>query len=158
MRVILIISSLILTAQALRSPPRIEGVEAVEPREDPSYYRLPENVVPSEYTITLEPFLANDNFNGNVEIKVEVVEETDTITFHSVEIEINEKSVVNANGEEIPITDDTIEEDRDFRIFHFANKLPVGQYTIKISYVGELNGHNDGFYRSNYTNSNGDLV
>lgn len=158
MRILISITTLILTTQALRSPPRIEGVATIEPREDSSYYRLPENVIPSEYILLLEPFLLNDTFNGNVVIKVDVVEETDTITFHAAEIEFIETVVTDSNGSQIDIESETDEEDRDFRVLYFGRSLPVGEYTISISYAGLLNGHNDGFYRSNYTNSNGDFV
>lgn len=156
--IFLIIATTIFTAQALKSPPRIDGVQATKPREAPAYYRLPENVIPSKYTILLEPLLLEDTFNGNVVIDVDVVEETDTITFHAVEITFVETKVLNSNNEEIEIVEESVEEDRDFRILHFGSKLAVGAYTIKISYVGELNGHNDGFYRSNYTDSNGKIV
>lgn len=130
----------------------------IESKVDPSYYRLPENVIPSNYILLLEPFLLNDTFNGNVIITVDVIEETDTITLHAAEIEFNNTVVTNATGIEIDIQNITSEEDRDFRILHFNGKLPVGEYSIEISYTGLLNGHNDGFYRSNYTNSDGKLM
>lgn len=158
MRTLLIIASFVIATQALRSPPRVEGVKAVEPRASPEYYRLPTNVVPSEYTLLLEPFLQNDTFNGNVIIKVNVEEATDEIILHAVEIEFVETSVFDESGSRISIQNETVEEDRDFRILHFASNLTEGEYTIRIDYVGQLNGHNDGFYRSNYTNSANELV
>lgn len=158
MRTLLVIASLVLSTQALRSPPRVDGVIAKQPRVDPSYYRLPSNVVPSAYTILLEPFLLNDTFRGFEYINVRVLEETDTITFHTAQIEFLETTVVKATGESVDIIDETVEEDRDFRILHFGQNLDVGDYVIFINYVGQLNGHNTGFYRSNYTNSNGEFV
>lgn len=158
MRILVCITTLILATQALRSPPRIDGVVNIEPREDPSYYRLPENVIPSEYILLLEPFLLNDTFKGDVVIKVQVVEETDTITFHAAEIEFLETVVTDSSGSQVTIEREEDQEDRDFRVLYFGSTLPVGEYTISISYNGILNGHNDGFYRSNYTDSNNKLV
>lgn len=158
MRTLFIIASFVLAAQALRSPPRIDGVKAVEPRASSDYYRLPTSVVPSEYTLLLEPFLLNDTFNGYVVINVDVIEETDNITLHAVEIEFTEITVVDASQTAVPITNTTVDEDRDFIILQFGSSLTEGEYTIRIYYVGQLNGHNDGFYRSNYTNSAGVLV
>lgn len=158
MRILLSVTTLILSTQALRSPPRIDGVANIEPREDSSYYRLPENVIPSDYILLLEPFLPNDTFKGDVVIKVQVVEETDTITFHAAEIEFIETVVTDSSGSQVTIEREEDQEDRDFRVLYFESTLPVGEYTISISYNGILNGHNDGFYKSNYTDSNRGLV
>lgn len=158
MRILFGITTLIFTTQALKSPPRIEGVATVESKEDSSYYRLPNDVIPSGYIFLLEPFLLNNTFNGNVIIKVDVVKETQTIAFHAAEIEFIEIVVTDSNGLQIAIKGVIDEKDRDFIVLYFGRNLILGEYTISISYVGILNTHYDGFYRSYCINSNGEYM
>ena len=62
-----------------------------------SDYRLPRNVLPRHYDITLEPDLEVASFKGSVAIDIEVVEATSVITLNAIELEIH-TAVVRCNG------------------------------------------------------------
>lgn len=49
---------------------------------------LPTNVIPKHYDITLEPDLEKFIFKGTVLVEFDVKEETDSISLHSLEIDI----------------------------------------------------------------------
>lgn len=156
---LLLLLTVLSLSRALRSPPRVDGVifNPQQSRVDSSYYRLPTNVVPKSYTLLLEPLLQEDVFNGNVDILVDVVEETSSVTLHAAQITFSEVAVFDSSGNAVEVEDVKEEADRDFRILEFGSPLSVGEYRIRIGYAGILNGDNHGFYRSNYTNSKGEF-
>jgi aminopeptidase 2 len=49
---------------------------------------LPTNVVPMHYDLTLEPQFPTSRFTGTVKIDLNIVEESTSITLHTLEIEI----------------------------------------------------------------------
>ena len=55
--------------------------------------RLPQNVVPDRYTIAIAPDLANETFSGEETIDVEVKEPVDTITLHSIDLNLKDVRV-----------------------------------------------------------------
>lgn len=69
-----------------------EHVVVVDKRTD---IRLPRSVVPHHYAIRLLPVLEPDNFTvlGHVAIDVECRADTDRVTLHVADIEIDSKSV-----------------------------------------------------------------
>ena len=48
-------------------------------------FRLPENILPRHYSITLKPDVVNDISYGEEIITVEVVKQTNTIIIHAIE-------------------------------------------------------------------------
>ena len=67
-------------------------ITAKEVRSSPKYtdWRLPEWVLPRQYKLRLLPFLEEGNFttDGQVEILLECMEETQLIVLHMAEITI----------------------------------------------------------------------
>lgn len=147
---------LLLSVNALKSPPRIDGVVSTQSKTDSLSYKLPTNVIPLEYNILLDPSLSGGTFHGECNIKVNVIEATKTITFHAAEIKFLETIVIDAeNFKNYPLVarDD---EEKQFRILEFENELPVGKYDLWISYSGVLRDDGYGFYKSSYRNSDGE--
>ena len=59
--------------------------------DDTQYrYRLPKNVIPSHYDLTLEPDLEHFTFAGTEAVNIAVAESTDVFVINSIEIEIDE--------------------------------------------------------------------
>src|SRR6187551_3807126 len=59
--------------------------------DDP--YRLPRNVVPSRYSLVLEPDLAAATFTGTVAIELTVTEPTSTLLLNAAELAITDGHV-----------------------------------------------------------------
>ena len=55
--------------------------------------RLPQNVIPDHYTIAIAPDLASETFSGEETIDVEVKEPVDTITLHSIDLNLKDVRV-----------------------------------------------------------------
>src|ERR1017187_7441602 len=117
-------------------------------------YRLARNVVPSAYRIFITPDLDAAAFAGRVEIDVDILESTKTLTLHSLDLALG-VAVLRAGDANLrsdgPVHDETYET----AAFHFGEDLPVGPATLEISYTGHLNDLLVGFYRSTFTDGAG---
>lgn len=131
-------------------------------------YRLPKDVVPTEYNITLTPtFESNDTkknftFDGRVEITLNVLNSTNTITFHAKELEIDKdikltyryidkKDKTEKNKILIPKL--TKNPQKDFVTLNFEENVPkIQNAKLSLHYTGKLNEKYRGFYKSFYQN------
>lgn len=138
------------------TPTPFERTEVAQPRADEIYYRLPTSVVPSEYVLILAPNFTDFTFVGYVEITVTVVQETQNITLHASDITFLQTAVLNDSQIFLTIVNTTDDSTRDFHILWFATPLNIGSYQIQINYTGNLQSSYSGFYRSYYTNSEGE--
>ncbi len=119
-------------------------------------HRLPSFVVPSHYRIVLEPELDEATFSGTVEIEVEIGQATDNIQINSADLEISSVLVRDAIGGETSASDVEHDEEMERATLSFASELSPGPYTIAIDFTGILNDQLHGFYRSTFTDDEGE--
>jgi len=119
-------------------------------------YRLPTNVVPSAYRLRLEPDLEAARFSGTAEIDVDVREATSDVVLNAVALEISSAAIRAGDGDAVAGVV-ALDEDHDRAIVTFPDELPVGRYVLRIAFAGFLNDLLVGFYRSTYTDADGNL-
>lgn len=121
-------------------------------------YRLPTNISPQKYVISVTPYLEVGNFtvDGHVEIEADVVQQTRQIVLHSAEIKVHTVTVT-ANQTEVKIENENFEEEYDFFEINLVEKLAAGtKLIIEIKYTSHLNTSElRGFYKSSYVDDNG---
>lgn len=128
-------------------------------------YRLPNDVVPTEYNIKLTPTLEstdkkNFTFDGTSEITLNVSKLTKTITFHAKELDIKENVELKYKEEksnQIKILKPKIVKDfqKDFVTLVFDTDIPkIENAKLSLHYSGKLNDKYRGFYKSSYQNKN----
>ncbi len=122
----------------------------------PNDWKLPDNVRPTRYELTLEPDLDSFTFTGKETISVEVSEPTSTITLNSAEIEIQDARLTLADGSEREASGVSFDERRETASVEFAETIPAGAANLSLTFSGELNDKLRGFYRSSYTDANGE--
>ena len=116
---------------------------------------LPTNVKPIGYDITLEPDFSTFTFKGMETIRVDVLSPTSSITLNSIEIAIQSCAITPSAGSELAAQNISFDEDSESATFEFGAELPAGEATLAIEFTGELNDKLRGFYRSTYTDING---
>ncbi|KAM3442840.1 hypothetical protein NHJ13734_002164 [Beauveria thailandica] len=127
-------------------------------KEDPTKGRelLPANVVPTHYDLTLEPDFTNFKYDGSVIIDLDVVQDSTSISLHTLDITIH-SSKVTSNGE--LVTDNaTVSSDEKKQVtkFDFKGTLAKGSKAqLEVKFTGILNDKMAGFYRSTYKNKDG---
>lgn len=121
-------------------------------------YRLPRDVAPDAYRLVLRPDLAAATFVGDVEIDVTVVEPTDTVVLNAAELAID-RAEASTGGSRRPqvLTAVSVELDADEEQvrLRFDEVLPAGTATLHLSFTGVLNDKLHGFYRSTFTDADG---
>ncbi len=111
-------------------------------------------MVPSHYRIRLEPDLERHTFEGSVTIDLDVVEATETITLHAVDLDISDVAL-ERSGERMAMTSMTTDEDYQRVMFGFESLVRPGPAQLHIRFSGELNDRLHGFYRSTFEDVDG---
>ena len=118
-------------------------------------WKLPTNVRPTLYTLTLEPDLESFTFTGSETIAIEVDEPASLIAMNSSEIAIESATLSLPDGSEIQPESITFDEEKETVTLAFTETVPVGAAELSIEFTGELNDKLRGFYRSTYTDVDG---
>ena len=116
-------------------------------------HRLPRSVVPVRYDLALTPDLENAVFSGQETILVDIVEATDEFVLNAHEIEIQE-ATLSRGGEEISAEVEIDAEKQRARL-RFSRSLEPGQAELKLTFTGVLNDQLVGFYKSTFTDTEG---
>lgn len=137
------------------------NVEINEKNKKSVNMRLDTKVVPHFYKLQLIPFIFESNFtfHGEVTILVNVTQNTQSITLHADELDIERDSieVYHQGGDytQIEILELSNDTKSDFFTIYLTEELVEGeQYNIKIKFKGILNDLMEGFYRSSYQEGN----
>ncbi len=117
-----------------------------------SAQRLPTNVIPTHYTLKLEPDLKTATFTGTEKIDVNIKQATNSITLNAAEIKF-QSVVIFPNG---PRQTGTVSLDADKQqaTFTFPQTVAAGSAVIEIHYTGILNNELRGFYLSKAAHRN----
>lgn len=123
-------------------------------------YRLPRSISPISYDLRLIPYLFNDKFtfDGEVKILFNVTETCKNITLHAVDLNMTEFNVrpSDSSTQQILAIDKThFDQAKQFFIVELKDELTRGNlYEVYIKYSGRLNDQLQGFYRSSYKSGN----
>ena len=91
--------------------------------------RLPRTVVPSRYAVTLEPDLQAFTFAGRETVELEVAEAVREIVLNSIELEIDEAWVEQADGSRVD-AEVSYDESTERATLALSGELPAGQATL----------------------------
>lgn len=127
-----------------------KSAPAPAPFADDESWRLPKNVVPSSYDIALTTNIHTGAraFTGTVNINLAVKEVTNTIRLHNSNLNII-NLMLFYNSELVASTHLTTPAD-EFLTITTTDPLLVGDYTLVITFSGQLGIGTTGFYRSSY--------
>ena len=108
--------------------------------------RLPGDVVPSHYQITLAPDLKSATFEGEETIEVRVLKPTSNIVLNAAEIKFGDVTVTSGSATQTAKV--TTDEKSEMATLALGNAVPAGAATIHIKFTGILNDQLRGFYLS----------
>ncbi|KAL2170053.1 hypothetical protein VTG60DRAFT_5325 [Thermothelomyces hinnuleus] len=117
---------------------------------------LPANVIPRHYNITLEPDFKKLTFDGTVVIDLDVVEDSKSISLHTLELDIHDAKITSGGQTVSSSPTVSYNEDTQVSTFEFGNAVTKGSKAqLEIKFTGQLNDKMAGFYRSTYKNPDG---
>ncbi len=108
--------------------------------------RLPEDVVPVHYQITLAPDLKNATFRGDEGIDVRLLKPASEVVLNSAEIMFGEVSVTAAGSTQSAKV--TTDDKAETATLTLPSALSAGPAVIHIKFTGTLNDKLRGFYLS----------
>ncbi len=117
-------------------------------------HRLPRDVVPRHYAVTLEPDLGAASFTGSVDIELDVVESTSEIVFNAAELDITAFALVTAAGVAVE-GDLALMPGQERAEVLLPEPVSPGAYRLHLEFSGALNDQLRGFYRSVYVDDSG---
>ncbi|AGO10720.1 AaceriAGR360Cp [[Ashbya] aceris (nom. inval.)] len=109
---------------------------------------LPGDYRPRHYAIEIV-HEDEERFSGVVDITLEKVHETNTISLHVRDIEVLRVEARGLSGEVIAADEQAYSSADDVLTLRFASVVP--DCTLHIEYVGKVQTNMSGFYRSGYT-------
>ncbi len=118
-------------------------------------WKLPTTVKPTLYTLTLQPDLDNFTFTGGETIAIRIDEPVSAIQMNSAEIAIQAANLTLPDGSKRRPESISFDEEKETVTFGFADAIPAGEAELAIEFTGELNDKLRGFYRSSYTDVDG---
>ena len=123
---------------------------------DKDFERLPKNVVPTHYAITIEPDLTEFVFRGRQVVNLEIKEDTDKIVLNSLSLNISQASFSYNSERVVPVKSIEYNEGDEQLTLVFPSFLTKGSSGyLNISFSGVLADNLQGFYRSKYASVEG---
>ena len=136
------VSILVLTLLTTASSVRAEELTPTQ---------LPRNVRPAHYDVSIVPDAANLAFTGRVEITIDVLEPTATITLHAADITFSSATLRTPGGQK-PFAPAviTVDEANQTAALRFTPKVPVGRFVLTIDYAGRITQQAYGLFALDY--------
>jgi len=104
----------------------------------------------------IEPNIGSASFSGTVAVDVMVHEPVRQIVLNAAELAVSDVEVRTGDGAVVPCTV-TFDDDLEQVTFHPPAELAPGRCTLSCRFTGTLNDKLRGFYRSTYTDPDGEL-
>ncbi|KAL7403064.1 hypothetical protein ABVT39_023856 [Epinephelus coioides] len=150
-----------VSPETTTKPPVTTPAPSNEPWDQ---YRLPKNLVPDHYNVTLWPRLTPDEttklyiFTGHSSVEFTCAEETDLILIHSNKLNYTKfendimAKLTSVSGAKAPsIKSSWLQTVTQYLVLHLDGKLKKDQkYHLYTEFTGELADDLGGFYRSEY--------
>jgi puromycin-sensitive aminopeptidase len=122
---------------------------------DPETYRLPRNAAPSRYQLEIRPDLERASFTGRVTVEVDVLEPSERLVLHAVDLELSRVDLITPDGTGTDLEVGYIEAEQMVTLTP-PRPLDPGRHILTIEYTGGLNDQLRGFYLSTFTDDAGD--
>ncbi|KIM80851.1 hypothetical protein PILCRDRAFT_9278 [Piloderma croceum F 1598] len=117
-------------------------------------YRLPLEIKPIHYDMTVRTDLEKLNFDGFVKIDLQIKKETSTVIFNVADLELSNISLYSeALGiQQVPAAL-TFDKEQERAVVHFANSLPAtSKARLQVGFQGKLTSSMQGYYKSSWEN------
>jgi puromycin-sensitive aminopeptidase len=118
-------------------------------------HRLPRSAIPRRYQLTLEPNIPAATFAGSASITVDVQERLDSLTLNAIELTIDRAALTDSAGNSHTSTVAYDEPNERITVAP-AGPIEPGEWTLQLDFQGTLNDQLRGFYRSTFSDENGD--
>src|SRR5580704_13200171 len=118
-------------------------------------FRLPRTVEPETYHIEIEPNIASATFSGTLAVDAVVHEPIDVVVMNAAELAVSDVEIRTSDGN-VLVCSVHFDDDLEQVSFRPSAALPPGPCVITCRFSETLNDKLRGFYRSTYTDPDGE--
>eukprot|EP00842_Homolaphlyctis_polyrhiza_P001019 jgi/Hompol1/1918/HPOL_002797-RA len=119
--------------------------------------RLPPWISPSHYSLDLTAKLSDSTFGGKVTIDLNISQHTSFIVVHQHDLTIGAIRISDGTGTNIAIRSVESRPIEQYIVIFVQQPLAPGAFQISLEFSGVLTDSLEGFYRSKYTDSAGNI-
>jgi len=118
--------------------------------------QLPRNVRPIHYDVKIVPDAKSMTFSGKVEIAIEVLQPTRSVTLNAVSLSFSRVELAN-NSKTVTYAAPKVqvEDDKQTAIFTFDKMIPKGRYRFALDYTGKIGTQAVGLFALDYAGETG---
>ena len=109
--------------------------------------KLPKTVVPTDYSIRIEPNLDNLTFIGSETVKLDVRAPVRALVLNAAEIEVANASV---DDKAVPADALKIDKENELLRINLADELSTGPHKLALNFSGKINEQGRGLYYMPY--------
>ena len=118
-------------------------------------HRLPRHAIPQRYEIRLEPDLDAATFAGSQIVTLEISETTSELVLNAAELDIYEAHLRNEVDDHVEASV-TYDEESQRATLTLDRQIEPGEWRLFCGFTGILNDQLHGFYRSTFTDVDGE--
>lgn len=114
-------------------------------------YRLPKEIIPVSYDLSIYTHPSDADYDGHVRIILQVLKKTDFIVLHTDALIVQSNaSLTDKSGQLILISHYVYDQETQMLTIKFERALEPARYTIELSFKGYIANDVFGFYASLY--------
>ncbi len=117
---------------------------------------LPRSIVPSHYTVRLEPDLITRTFQGHVRTTFTVLQTTEVIVMNAAKLTIEAATLHFGPNAEPVVLDHRHDPATQQLSLSLSDPLPPGSYEVELTYRGVINSNPEGFFYDRYQTPDGE--
>ena len=114
---------------------------------------LSNKIFPSKYNISIQPDIEKMSFQGTVSVNINILEPTEEITLHSVDLSLISVELHISTNEVLAPTVIMPNKAKETVTLKFENSLPKCNAILKIKFSGNIGSNLRGLYLSKYKSS-----
>ncbi|MBI4460532.1 MAG: M1 family metallopeptidase, partial [Acidobacteria bacterium] len=119
--------------------------------KDRNPYRLPADVEPLHYDLSLRPDFTNFTFSGTETVLIQVRKPVSKLVLHCLDLKLKSAAIRQGrSGDLLEAKSISLDEKMETAILDFGRRLKRGEAELFLEWAGELNDKMHGFYRTSY--------
>jgi aminopeptidase N len=109
--------------------------------------KLPKEVVPTEYAISIVPNIDNFTFAGSEAVKLNVRSPVRELVLNALQLKIEAASV---NGKELPLSAIKADNEKELLTLTLPSELAAGDHALTLRFTGKINPQGQGLFYMRY--------
>ena len=142
-------------AFALGAPASAQNAAQIDTVDPNLPTKLPRTAIPHHYRLIVTPHAENLSFDGQVEIELEVIKPTSTLTFNAADLKFASASLQSNVGRGGLSGRVTVDADAQTATASFPRVVQPGNYRLTLDYSGKINTQANGLFALDYKNAEG---